>query len=251
MTKATSYTVLIVDDEASSRKSLTAFVNKYCKRLRIIATAENIIEAKKIVDDQNPDILLLDIEMPHGNAFDLLDQYSELPFQVIFITAFSQYAIQAFNLSNASYLLKPVDIEELISAVDKTCNNLDHSIRWEHTAQLLEGLKEKQLTKIVIPLMDGFQVIQTQDVIFIEAADNFSTLYLASSQKVMACRNLKFYEENLSSSGFLRIHRSTLINIDHVRQYNKGSGGIVTMSNGKQLDVAASRKKGFLEHFSG
>jgi two-component system LytT family response regulator len=251
MSKGSKYTVLIVDDEASSRKSLSAFVNKYCKRLEIIGTAENILEAKEIIDNENPDLLLLDIEMPHGNAFDLLDLFEEIPFQVIFITAFSQYAIQAFNLSNASYLLKPVDIEELISAVNRTCDNLDQSIKWQHTAQLLEGIKEKQLTKIVIPLIDGFRVIETQDVIYIQAADNFSTLFLSNNQKEMACRNLKFYEENLSSSGFLRIHRSTLINIDHVRQYNKGSGGIVTMSNGKELDVAASRKRGFLKHFSG
>lgn len=249
MDKHRTYSALIIDDEISSRKSLSIFLEKYCKKIRLLDTAENIIEAKTRIDDLNPDIIFLDIEMPHGNAFDLLDQYTELPFQVIFVTAFSKYAVKAFNLSNASYILKPVDIEELINEVNKACSHVDLSTKWEHTAQLLESLKEKKLTKIVVPLIDGFQVVPSEEVLYIEAADNFSMIYLVSGKKLMACRKLKFYEDNLSSSGFCRIHRSSIINVDHVVKYNKGKGGMVTLSSGKQLDVSLSRKNKFLEQF--
>ena len=249
MDKNKTYTALIIDDEVSSRKSLSIFLEKYCKKIHLLGTAQNIIEAKKKIDSLNPDIIFLDIEMPHGNAFDLLDQYSELSFQVIFVTAFSQYAVKAFNLSNASYILKPVDIEELIEEVNKACFHVDQSTKWEHTAQLLESIKEKKLTKIVVPLIDGFQVVPSEDVLYLEASDNFSIIYLVSGKKLMACRKLKFYEDNLSSSGFCRIHRSSIINIDHVVKYNKGKGGMVTLSSGKQLDVSLSRKSDFLDQF--
>lgn len=250
MSKLKVYSALIVDDELSSRRSLSIFLKKYCKQIDVLSTAENIIEAKQKIDDLNPNIIFLDIEMPHGNAFDLLDKYSELPFQVIFITAFSQYAVKAFNLSNASYLLKPVDIEELIAEVNKACRQIDESTKWVHTTELLNSIKSKSLGRIVIPLIDGFQVVSTQDVLYLEASDNFSVIHLSSGKKLLACRKLKFYEDNLTSSGFCRIHRSSIINIDHVVKYNKGKGGFVTLSSGKQLDVSQSRKKEFLEQFT-
>ncbi len=249
MSKLNTYSALIIDDEVSSRKSLSLFLSKYCKKIEVLSMAENIIEAKEKIDALNPDIIFLDIEMPHGNAFDLLDQFSELPFQVIFVTAFSQYAVKAFNLSNASYILKPVDIEELINEVNKACTHIDHSTKWAHTAQLLESIKGKKLNKIVVPLIDGFQVVATNDVLYLEASDNFSMIHLVSGKKLLACRKLKFYEDNLTSSDFCRIHRSSIINIDHVVKYNKGKGGMVTLSSGKQLDVSLSRKSDFLDQF--
>ncbi len=250
MDRTRMYTALIVDDELSSRKSLSIFLNKYCKQINVLSTAENIIEARDKIGQLDPDIVFLDIEMPYGNAFDLLDQFSELTFQVIFVTAFSHYAIKAFNLSNASYILKPVDIEELISEVSRACQKIDQSLDWDHTAQLLESIKDKKLSKVVVPLIDGFVVIDIEQILYLEAADNFSTFHLISGKKIMACRKLKFYEDNLSSSGFCRIHRSTIINIDHVKKYNKGKGGFVTLISGKQLDVSQSRKKNFLSQFS-
>lgn len=250
MSKLKTYTALIVDDELSSRTSLSIFLHKYCKQIDVLSTAENIIEAKNKIDELKPDIVFLDIEMPHGNAFDLLDKYSELSFQVIFITAFSQYAVKAFNLSNASYLLKPVDIEELIEEVNNACRQIEQSTKWEHTTELLETMKSKTLGKIVIPLIDGFQVVAAKEVLYLEASDNFSVIHLSSGKKLLACRKLKFYEDNLTSSGFCRIHRSSIINIDHVVKYNKGKGGFVTLSSGKQLDVSQSRKKEFLNQFS-
>lgn len=249
MSKLKTYSALIIDDEMSSRKSLLIFLERYCKQIEVLSTAENIIEAKNKIDDLNPDIIFLDIEMPHGNAFDLLDQFSELPFQVIFVTAFSQYAVKAFNLSNASYILKPVDIEELIEEVNKACNQIEQSSKWAHTSQLLDSMKGKRLNKIVVPLIDGFEVVGIEDVLYLEASDNFSMIHLSTGKRLLACRKLKFYEDNLGSSGFCRIHRSSIINVDHVIKYNKGKGGFVTLSSGKQLDVSQSRKKEFLSQF--
>ncbi len=240
---------MILDDESSSRKIIFSFVSKYCPQLEIVGEASDIIEGQKLIKEKSPDIVFLDIEMPHGSAFDLLDVYDNIPFSIIFITAYSQYAIKAFNLSSAKYLLKPVDIDELVEAVESTCKQLDKNVQEDLTQILLDNLREKQLNKVIIPTMDGFEVIKTNQIVFIKANDNFSVLHLDNGEKFMACRKLKFYEQNLKQIGFIRIHRSTVINVDKVKAYQKGKGGFVTMENGTELDVSQSRKKEFLDQF--
>lgn len=249
MSGSRKYSYVILDDESSSRKILTSFIGKYCPQLRLLGEASNIKEGKELIDENSPDIVFLDIEMPHGSAFDLIDQYGTIPFSTIFITAYSQYAIQAFNLSSAKYLLKPVDIDELIKAVQTTCDEIDKDLHSNLTQILMDNLKEKQLNKVIIPTIDGFEVVKTNQIVFIQADDNFSILYLDDGEKYMACRKLKFYEQNLNPFGFVRIHRSTIINVDKVKAYQKGRGGVVIMENGKELDVSQSRKQNFLDQF--
>jgi len=244
------YTSVILDDERASRKIIKAFVGSYCPQLEIVGEASDIIEGKKLIDQTEPKIVFLDIEMPRGSAFDLLEKYSVLPFRIIFITAYSQYAIQAFNLSSAKYLLKPVDIDEMVNAVHSVCEEIDKDDQTQLTQVLLENLKEQQINKVIIPTTEGFQVVKTNQIKYIQADDNFSILYLDGGEKYMACRKLKFYEQNLKQIGFVRIHRSTIININKVKSYQKGRGGIVTMEDGKELDVSQSRKQIFLDQFS-
>ena len=251
MNNQKTYSCVILDDEGSSRKIIASFVSKYCPQLEITGEAADILEGKKLIDQLDPSIVFLDIEMPHGSAFDLLDRYDKIPFRIIFITAYSQYAIQAFNLSSAKYLLKPVDIDELIKAVQSTCEEIDKDDHAQLTQVLMDNLKERQFNKVIIPTIEGFEVVKTNQIIFIEANDNFSILHLVGGEKHMACRKLKFYEENLKHIGFVRIHRSTIINLDMVKSYQKGRGGIVTMENGRALDVSQTRKQEFLKQFTG
>ncbi|MEM9917222.1 MAG: LytTR family DNA-binding domain-containing protein [Bacteroidota bacterium] len=244
-------TALIVDDELDSRETLTAFLGKYCPSVQVKGTAANIVEAKKAIKNLQPQLVFLDIEMPYGNAFDLLDQLEEISFETIFITAFSQYAIQALNLSAAHYLLKPIDIDELIIAVDKVKERLNSQQEKNHTSILLQNISSlnTQNQKIVLPLINGFEVKRVRDVRYCEAEDNFTKFHFTDGQTSLICRKLKFYEQVLDPLGFYRIHRSTLINLEYVQRYIKGKGGQVIMDNQRELEVAQARKKGFLERF--
>lgn len=242
---------LIVDDEQDSRESLSRFVQKYCPKVEIQQTCANIREAQQAIKVQSPQLVFLDIEMPYGNAFDLLDKLPEIDFEIIFITAFSQYAIEAFKLSAAHYLLKPVDIDELIEAVNKVTERLEHAKRL-HTATILkENLShiQSQHQKVVLPLIDGFEVTKMADILYCEAEENFTRFYFLDGKKSMICRKLKFFEQVLSPHGFCRIHRSHLINLEYVQRYVKGKGGTVVLENGQQLQVANARKSEFLERF--
>ncbi|MCB0547881.1 MAG: response regulator transcription factor [Phaeodactylibacter sp.] len=242
---------IIVDDEQDSRESLRNYTAKYCPGVEVVAECSNIQEAKAAIGEHHPSLVFLDIEMPYGNAFDLLEQLEEVNFEVIFITAFSQYAIQALNMSAAYYILKPIDIEELIHAVEKGRERLlaNETI---NTARILKenlSLPAKQKQRIVLPLIDGFEVVELSDILYCEANDNFTRFYLTNGQAPMICRKLKYYEHMLFGQGFCRIHRSYMVNLDYVKRYIKGKGGAVILSDGKELQVSNSRKEDFLKQF--
>ena len=242
---------LIVDDEQDSRESLSRFVQKYCPQVKVQQTCANIQEAQQAIKAQSPQLVFLDIEMPYGNAFDLLDKLTDIDFEIIFITAFSQYAVDAFKLSAAHYLLKPVDIDELIEAVNKVTERLEHAKRLQTATILKENLShiQSQHQKVVLPLIDGFEVTKMADILYCEAEENFTRFYFLDGKKSMICRKLKFFEQVLSPHGFCRIHRSHLINLEYVQRYVKGKGGTVVLENGQQLQVANARKSEFMERF--
>jgi len=243
---------IIVDDESAARQSLKHFISEYCPNLEILVTAANIQEASLLIQKNDIDLVFLDIEMPRGNGFDLFDLVPNETFETIFVTAFSQYAIQALNMSAAHYLLKPIDIDELILAVEKVGSILLEKSSINRTSILIENLKNfnNQKRKVVIPLMEGFEVVKMNEIIYMIADDNFVHIHLDNKQHFMACRSLKFYEEQLSDAGFFRIHRKHLINLEKVKRFLKGKNGFVVMEDGKQLELSASKKKGFLENFN-
>ncbi len=237
-------TALIVDDEQDSRELLRSYVTKYCKDIKIIGESENIIKAQDQIKSLSPQLLFLDIEMPHGNAFDLLEQVDVVDFEVIFITAFSQYAIKAFNLSAAHYLLKPLSIEQLQDAVVTVRKNINQKNGYERMQALIHNTRQdnSQDRKLVLPLMEGFDVVKMSDILYCVAEDNFTVFYYNDGSNQMICRSLKFYDGVLSDYGFCRIHRSYMINLHYLKRYNKGKGGSVILENGKELSVATTRK---------
>lgn len=240
---------IIVDDELDSRETLQNYISKYCPQLKVTAECANIIEAKAAILKHQPGLVFLDIEMPHGNAFDLLEQWGEIDFEIIFITAFSQYAIQAFNLSAAHYLLKPVNIEELEKAVATVEVLLSQKEKLSRANILLENIAavNSQNRKLVLPLMEGFDVVKMSEIIYCEAKDNFTCFHFKDGSKKLICRNLKFYETALESFGFYRIHRSHVINLDYVKRYLKGKGGSVILENEKELQVSNNKKEGLMQ----
>lgn len=242
---------IIVDDEQDSRETLRNYVGKYCPQVSILDECANIIEAKASILKHQPDLVFLDIEMPRGNAFDLLEQWGEINFEIIFITAFSQYAVKAFNLSAAHYLLKPVDIEELENAVATVEKNISKKEKISRAKILLENMTatNSQNRKLVLPLMEGFDVVKMSEVLYCEAQDNFTCFYFTNGKKSMICRSLKFYENALSEFGFYRVHRSHMVNLEYVRRYIKGKGGSVILENGKEILVSNNKKEGLIEKF--
>ncbi len=246
-------TAIIVDDEQDSREILRNYLLKYCPIVTLLDECADIIEARTSILKHAPKLVFLDIEMPRGNAFDLLEQWGEINFEVIFITAYSQYAVKAFSLSAAHYLLKPINIEELEKAVESVTQLYNQKDRINRAEILLANFtKDKsQDQKLVLPLMEGMQIIKMSTILYCEAADNFTTFHLLDGQKMMICRNLKFYENALSEYGFVRIHRSTVINLEYIQKYIKGKGGSVIMEGGKELIVSAGCKGGLMKRLKG
>ncbi len=238
---------LIIDDELDSRSTLRSYVGRYCPQVQLVGECANIIEARAAILKLRPQLIFLDIEMPHGTAFDLLEQFGEhIDFEIIFITAYSQYAVQAFNLSAAHYLLKPVDIEELEKAVAHVAVLLSQKEQLVRAKILLENMAAQntagQNRKLVLPLLEGFDVVRMSDVLYCEAEDNFTCFHFTDGRKSLICRHLKYYEPLLEPFGFCRVHRSHIVNLEYVKRYIKGKGGSVILENGQEIMVSNQRK---------
>lgn len=239
---------IIVEDERASQEALNNYLKKYCEGVEVLGIAATIEEGKKLIEKNNPDLIFLDIEMPFGTGFDLLESLSDISFHLIFVTAYSHYAVRAFQYSASNYLLKPINIQELVSAVERV--KKEENKRKDSINILLENIKTTQLqkTKIVLPVLDGMEIIRAEEIIYCEANDNFTRFNLVNQEKPMICRTLKYYQEILEPLGFLRIHKSYLINSEHVVKYSKGKGGNVTMASGEVLPVSPMKKEMLFSH---
>lgn len=253
MTEPIEIRAIIVDDEQDSRTTLRSFTEKYCPHVKILDECKDIDEAKKAILRHQPQLVFLDIEMPRGNAFDLLEQWGQIDFEIIFITAFSQYAVQAFALSAAHYLLKPLDIEELENAVAEVGQQIANKLKINRAEILLQNIVavHNQNRKLVLPMMEGFEIVRMSEIIHCEADDNFTVFHFTDGRKLMICRSLKYYESALSDFGFCRIHRSSIINLDYIKRYIKGKGGSVIMENGKEIQVAYTKKSELMKRLHG
>lgn len=240
---------VIIDDEKDSREILANYLKKYCPDVTVCGFGESVATGLAEIKRHDPDLIFLDIEMPYGNGFDLLDKIEDITFETIFVTAYDNYAIQALNQSAAYYLLKPIDIDELIKAVDKIRKEQAEQNYVQHAKVLVENKKEGAHQKVMLPTMEGFEIVDVNSILYCEAADNFTKFYFEQNQPLLICRTLKYFEDVLSTHRFLRIHRSYLINPDFVLRYTKGKGGYVTMKNNQELEISPARKKEFLELF--
>ncbi len=240
-------TAIIVDDETGSRNTLQQKLVNYCPGVHVIAVCENGEEGIKQIEDKKPDIVFLDVEMPRMNGFTMLQQLRYRNFELIFITAYDHYAITAIKFSALDYLVKPVEIEELKTAVNKAIKKRAESNANKPLEALLHNLinKKKEQHRIALPSMEGLQFVETGDVIYLEAQSNYSIFYF-TNKKITVTKTLKDFEELLPASTFIRIHHSYIININCVEKYIKGEGGQVLMSNGTTLDVARRKKQEFL-----
>jgi two-component system, LytTR family, response regulator len=240
---------VIIDDEKDSRTILANYLTKYCPEVTVSGFGESVATGLEVIKKHQPDIVFLDIEMPYGNGFDLLDKIEDVTFETVFVTAFDHYAIRAINQSAAYYLLKPVAIEELIQAVEKIKKEYGEGRHAEHTRLLVQNSKSGAPQKIMLPTLEGFEIVPIHSIMYCEAVDNFTRFHFESSPPLMICRTLKYFEEVLAGHRFLRVHRSHVINPDFVIRYSKGKGGYLTMKNNQELEISPVRKKEFLELF--
>ncbi|WP_372944957.1 LytR/AlgR family response regulator transcription factor [Muriicola sp.] len=237
---------VIIDDEKSSRDILRNYLSEYCTQVTVSGEAGTVSDGIDMIRQVGPHLVFLDVEMPFGNAFDLLGALPERNFETVFVTAYNQYALDALNQHAAYYLMKPIDIDELIRAVAYV----------EEVVNREEMLKDRVLSsrspkvegKITLPQHDGFQVLDVSEILFCRADDNYTEIYL-SERKLLVSKTLKYFEDALADFNFVRIHKSFLVNINEVVRYKKGKGGSVVLSNGKELSVSASRKKILLSHY--
>ena len=242
---------IIVEDEEASRETLKNYLAKYCPQVELLAMADSVKSGYEAITQHQPDLVFLDIEMPYGNAFDLLDKFEDISFEIVFVTAYRNYAIKALNLSAAYYILKPIDIDELVNAVTKIEQNRQTSDEYFHTKILMDNIKatSKQLHKIVLPQMDGFEVVQVKDIIRAEANDNYTLFHMEGGKKYLVSKTLKHFENLLTDFDFMRVHKSHLINIQYVTKYVKGKGGQVILSDGSYIDVSVNKKKDLMGRF--
>lgn len=237
--------VLIIDDEPKARVVLKTLLEDYKKDIKIVGEAASARTGKKMIEEFEPDLIFLDVEMPRVDGFKLLQMFDMISFDVIFTTAYSKYAINAIKFSAFDYLLKPIDIEELDNAILRFKQKmLEEKNKSEGIYFLPDNFTDlqQQHSKIALPTPKGFKVVRISDILYCEASRNYTIFYLSDNKKIIVGRNLKYFEQKLSSFSFIRIHESFMINLIHMDQYIKGRGGKVLLTNGAQLDVARSRK---------
>ncbi|WP_289061553.1 LytTR family DNA-binding domain-containing protein [uncultured Zobellia sp.] len=237
---------ILVEDEANSREILRNYLGKYCADVNLVGEAASIQEGLELIQKHELDLVFLDVEMPFGNAFDLLDQLPNRTFETVFVTAYNQYAMDALNSHAAYYLMKPINIDELIKAVEYVQEIKQKEI--ELTDTVLQPKLKSVEGKITLPQQDGFQVLNVADILYCKADDNYTEIYL-ENKKILVSKTLKYFEDALAGFSFARIHKSYLVNVNEVVKYRKGKGGSVVVSNGKELLVSASKKKEFLAYF--
>ena len=240
---------IIVDDEKMSRLTLRKLLEMYCPSVEVIAEAENTAEATVLARELKPDLIFLDVAMPGKNGIDFLKEQEEINFEVIFVTAHDKYVLQAIRFAAVDYLQKPVEEKLLITAVSNAAKRIQQKSNSQHIETFLHNIKQQtgqQQMQLCIPSVKGFLVVDLNDIIYCEAENTYTYIHFKDGKKTLASRPLMDYELMLQDSLFFRTHKSFLINMKHIKEYQKGEGGFVVMSNGKSLEVSRRKKEAFI-----
>ena len=239
---------VIVDDEADAVNFIGSIIREYCPKLEVSGTANSAAEGIRMILEHQPELVFLDVEMPHGSGFDLLAQFPKKTFDVVFITAFNQYALKDIKFSAVDYILNPINIQEFIEAVDKVIEKRSHLFNQNiDYGALLENLKSTLPTKLAIPTTEGMESLNTKEIIRIEADRSYCWFYLRDQKKHLVSRNLKEYQDLLSDRNFFRPHNSHLVNLEYVKKYVRQEGGYIEMTDGSQIPISRIKRDMFLQ----
>ena len=240
---------ILVDDEPDGIRTLQKMLERHCPEVTVVATCNSAATALGQIALLKPDLLFLDIQMPGKSGLDLLVELPEKDFEVVFVTAYNEYMLQALQYSAADYLLKPVDEERLVEAVQRVGRKREEGKKEERTNALMYNLSRAgnpAEMRLVLPTTKGFIVLKLEEILFAEAERSYTVFHLEGSRKVLVSRPLVDYENLLADTSFLRVHKSFLINLLHVKEYHRGEGGQVIMSNNAEIEVSRRRKEAFL-----
>ena len=243
---------ILVDDELNSLQNLQFKIQEYCPSVKVVAQSQNPEEAIRLIQQHKPDVIFLDIEMPRMSGFKMLEQIPEIDFEIIFITAYNHYAINAIRICAFDYLVKPVAIDELQQTIERLAKSSNKKIR-ERAENLKNNLAnpKSQEDHIAIPTNDGLEFIQIKQIVHIESSSNYSKLVLQNGHHMLVTRQLKDFEELLQDYRFYRVHHSHLVNLNFIAKYIRGDGGQITMRNGDVIDVSRRKKEVFLKLIGG
>lgn len=240
---------LLIDDESDAREALKLAIEKYCPEVSLLGVYDKPEQGLAAIREQQPELVFLDIQMPHMSGFDLLQQVSPPSFEVIFVTAHDQYAIKAIRFSALDYLLKPVDVDDLMQAVRRVQARLQQKNREQQYQSVLNNIRYQsgKIERLAVPTLEGIEFFNTDDIIYCQADGNYTRLQLTHKQSRLISKNLKDFETLLSESGFCRVHHSSLINLHHIQKYVKGEGGYVVLTDGYHVDISRRKKEEFLK----
>lgn len=238
---------LIIDDETKARSLLTNIINEHCTGIEVVAEAPDIKTAVKILNNNTIDLVFLDIEMPNENGFALFDYFENPTFKTIFCTAYSEYAVKAFEVSAIDYILKPISILKLQSAIEKAIKQNEQNEIANKISVLKDNISVNQLQKIALPLADGFTFIKLENILYFEA-DGSYTHVICKTENFLVSKKIKEFDELLENdSRFFRVHRSFLVNAHEIKKYSKKDGATLLFENQKSIPVARDKKADFEE----
>lgn len=236
----------IIDDEEEGRNTVYNILTQYCNFVNVVGQADGVNKGKELILSTQPELVFLDIQMADGTGFDLLEQLPKVEFRVIFVTAFDQYALKAIKYSALDYILKPIDPQQLIDAVNKFKVLEGNFHIMAEQIKTLFGFKSG-FEKIALPTSEGLRFVKVDNIIRCQSDNNYTSFILKTGERILVTKTLKEFEETLSGSNFVRIHQSHLINLNYVERYIKGEGGSVIMSDGSEVEVSRRRKENFLD----
>lgn len=238
---------LIIDDEPKSSRLLHAYLSEFSE-VDVVGIGFNAGEAYSLINKHNPDLVFLDISMPGENAFDLLKKFASRSFEVVFITAYGQYALRAFEENALQYLLKPIDIERLQGTVNRCIKLLEKNP--EFKKELPENVLNGD-TRLTLPTASGYELVDVSDIIRCRGEGNYTEFFTVNNKKYLVSQHLKKFEKKLTQNGFYRVHKSHLINISFVKGFTRGKGGFVMLSDGSKINISYRRKSEFIQFIQG
>jgi two-component system LytT family response regulator len=237
---------VLIDDEKHNIANLRELLHRYCPQVEIAGTAANADEGKRLIMQIQPGLVFLDIQMPQKSGFDLLKELNTYDFDVVFVTAHDQYAIQAMRFAAVDYLLKPIDINELQSAVDRAVKRQrlkEQNRQLENLIHLLKSQQNKEDQRIALNTLKETRFVKTGDIIRCESSNNYSTFYLQDGEQLLVCRPIYEFEELLKDYGFIRCHQSHLVNKKFIKSWKKEYGDFLLLTNGNEVPISRNKKE--------
>lgn len=238
---------LIVDDEKSARENIISKIRKLSDQFDIAGEADNIIEAEKLINELNPDVVFLDIQMPKGDGFDLLDKFEKHEFEIVFVTAYDDFALKAFEYFAIGYVLKPIDINSLKSTLDAIIKRISNNVGNNQVESLIDFMKNNNNQVIAIPSETGLEFVDSKEIVYLEADDGYSHIYFNERNKILSSKSLQYFIDLLPEQYFYRLHRKYYVNMMYLKSYHKV--GFVTLKNDLELPVAKSKRSEFVKIF--